>query len=134
MHIKASRWTDIQEGKQTVTTYSASAGLIQAGALVNGTTIVREPNVPEIFTYYHIELASHELILAEGAWTESFVDNADRMSFDNWPEYQALGIAEPVMEMQYPRAKAARQMPYAVRAHLRACAAELLKQHALRAA
>ena len=31
--------------------------LIQAGALVNGLSIVRESNVAETFVYYHIELA-----------------------------------------------------------------------------
>lgn len=35
------------------------------GAL-NGTSILRETEVEDMFMYYHIELASHELILAEG--------------------------------------------------------------------
>src|ERR1700716_3436145 len=45
--------------------------LIQAGALVNGVSIIRETNVPQTFTYYHIELDGHELILAEGAPAET---------------------------------------------------------------
>ena len=94
--------------------------LIQAGALVNGGSIVRETAVPEVFTYYHVELASHELLFAEGAATESFVDNVDRMHFENWAEHEALGDVAPIEEMPYPRAKAARQVPVAVRRMLEA--------------
>ncbi len=89
--------------------------LIQAGALVNGSSIVREANVPETFTYYHVELATHELLLAEGAAAESFVDNVDRMNFTNWAEHEAMGDVAPIEEMPYPRAKAHRQVPMAVR-------------------
>ena len=94
--------------------------LIQAGALVNGVSIVREADVPEVFTYYHVELASHALLFAEGAATESFVDNVDRMNFENWAEHEALGEVAPIEEMPYPRAKAARQVPVAVRRMLEA--------------
>jgi hypothetical protein len=83
--------------------------LVQAGALVNGETIFRDKNVPPRFTYYHVELATHELLLAEGVLAESFVDNVDRMHFANWDARCAP--AEPIPEMQYPRAKAARQVP-----------------------
>ena len=40
--------------------------LLQAGALVNGLSIVRESNVAETFVYYHIELAEHALVLGRG--------------------------------------------------------------------
>ncbi|MDO9714589.1 Hint domain-containing protein, partial [Paracraurococcus lichenis] len=53
--------------------------LVQAGALVNGITIRRETAVPTSFTYYHVELADHALILAEGVPAETFVDNIDRL-------------------------------------------------------
>ncbi len=43
--------------------------------------------MPEIFVYYHLELDDHTLILVEGALVETFVDNVDRMGFDNWAEY-----------------------------------------------
>ncbi len=86
--------------------------LIQAGALVNGTTIIRQFDVPEVFTYYHIELAEHDLVLAEGAPAETFVDNIDRLNFDNWAEHQELYGNEPsIPEMDLPRAKAQRQVP-----------------------
>ena len=94
--------------------------LIQAGALVNGVSITREADVPEVFTYYHVELATHELLLAEGAPAESFVDNVDRMNFDNWAAHQALGATTPMEELPYPRAKAPRQVPAAIRRRLAA--------------
>jgi hypothetical protein len=95
--------------------------LIQAGALVNGTTIVRETQVPEIFTYYHIELTDHSLILAEGTPVETFVDNVDRVAFDNWAEHETLcPEGYSIVEMAYPRAKAYRQVPDSIRQRLAA--------------
>jgi Hint domain len=100
--------------------------LVQAGALVNGTSIVGEINVPEKFTYYHIELDDHSLILAENTPAETFVDNVDRMAFDNWDEYEALyPEGKSVAEMPYPRAKAHRQVPRAIRERLVARGAAL---------
>ena len=93
--------------------------LIQAGALVNGASIVREIPVAETFVYYHVELAEHALILAENAPAETFVDNVDRMGFDNWAEHEALfPDGKPIAEMPYPRAKARRQVPARIRAAL----------------
>lgn len=95
--------------------------LIQAAALVNDTTIRREDAVPTTFTYYHVELADHALILAEGVPAETFVDNVDRLSFDNWDEHEALyGAEAPIPEMTLPRAKASRQVPMAVRQQIAA--------------
>jgi len=94
--------------------------LVQAGALVNGVMILRESDVPEVFTYYHVELATHELLLAEGAATESFVDNVDRMHFSNWAEHEALGDIAPIAEMPHPRVKSQRQTPMALRRKLAA--------------
>jgi hypothetical protein len=87
--------------------------LVQAGAMVNGVTVVRETDVLEVFTYYHIELDTHRLIFAEGAATESFIDNVDRMAFDNWDEHPAPDTDE-MIELPYARAKAARQLPRSV--------------------
>jgi hypothetical protein len=93
--------------------------LIHAGALVNGTSIVREQNVPVRFTYYHVEVDDHSLVLAENTPAETFVDNVDRANFDNWHEYQALyPEGKTVIEMSYPRAKAYRQVPRATREKL----------------
>jgi Hint domain len=93
--------------------------MIQAGALVNGTSIVRETNIPETFTYYHIELDDHSLILAENTPAETFVDNVDRLAFDNWAEYEALyPQGKAVVEMPFPRAKSMRQVPRLIGAQL----------------
>lgn len=90
--------------------------LIQAGALVNGSSIVRETEVPQTFTYFHIELEDHSLILAENTAAETFIDNVDRLAFDNWQEHEALcPEGKPIVEMPYPRAKAHRQVPPAIR-------------------
>jgi Hint domain len=97
--------------------------LIQAGALVNGGSIIRETNVPEHITYYHVELTAHSLLFAEGALAESFVDNSDRMQFQNWSTHPALG--DPMEEMAYPRAKCARQVPRNIHQLLLARAAVL---------
>ncbi len=88
--------------------------LVQASALVNGTSIVRETNMPESYTYYHVELANHALVLAEGVAAETFIDNASRMNFDNWAEHEALVDVAPIAEMAYPRAQSARQVPVAI--------------------
>lgn len=92
--------------------------LVQAGALVNGVSIIREENVPVSFRYYHVELETHELLLAEGAPAESFVDNIDRMHFHNWDAREAPSTT--VMEMAYPRVKSKRQLPADLRAALAA--------------
>jgi len=90
--------------------------LIHAGALVNGTSILRETEVPSFFVYYHVELEDHALILAENAPAETFVDNVDRLGFDNWAEHEALYPGGRVVnEMPWPRAKARRQVPLAIR-------------------
>ncbi|GGC91681.1 hypothetical protein GCM10010994_56800 [Chelatococcus reniformis] len=94
--------------------------LVQAGALVNGTTITRVEQPEERFTYYHIELEDHALVLAEGAPAETFVDNVTRRRFDNYAEYEALfGACEARLpELELPRIKSARQLPRAVRERL----------------
>ena len=87
--------------------------------LVNGVSILRETDMPAIFTYYHIELARHALVLAEGLAAETFVDNSDRMGFDNWAEHEALfPDGAPMREMDLPRAKSHRQAPRSLRARL----------------
>jgi hypothetical protein len=89
--------------------------LVHAGALVNGSTIVRETDVPKSFVYYHIELEDHSLILAEGVAAETFIDNVDRMAFDNWDEHLKLHPnGYSITEMPYARAASSRQVPAAI--------------------
>jgi hypothetical protein len=64
--------------------------LIPAKYLVNGVTIAADGK-PEALslTYFHVELDTHEAILAEGLAVESFLrDNPD--AFDNADEYERL--------------------------------------------
>ena len=96
--------------------------LVQAGALVNGTTIVRETAMPERFAWFHVELEDHALILAEGVPAETFLDTVTRRRFDNFADYVALyGDTGPVIaELPAPRIKSARQLPAALRDRLAA--------------
>ncbi|MBY6119548.1 Hint domain-containing protein [Mameliella alba] len=94
---------------------------INAGALVNGTTITVEPigTLPERVTYYHIETEGHEIILANGAAAETYVDYVQRRAFDNYAEYLDLYGEEPaIVEMPLPRVSAPRLVPSAIRARL----------------
>jgi hypothetical protein len=96
--------------------------LVHAGALVNGTSVVRETDMPMVFTYYHVELDTHALLLAEGAPAESFLDGVEDMNFANW---QDRVPAPEAVELPYPRARSARQLPGAVRTLLAARAAAI---------
>jgi hypothetical protein len=102
--------------------------LVQAAALVNGLSIVRETKMPPVFTYYHVEVADHSLVYAEGVQAETFIDNVDRLGFDNWAEHEALhGDGVTITEMDLPRAKAVRQVPQSTRTRLAARMAELFE-------
>jgi O-antigen biosynthesis protein len=63
--------------------------LIPAAALVNGVSIVQEAEIDEV-TYIHLEFDTHTVIYAEGAASESFVDDESRAMFDNAAEYARL--------------------------------------------
>ena len=95
--------------------------ICHAGALVNGTTITRVPlaEMGETYTVYHVETEAHEIILANGAPAETFIDNVSRRAFDNYAEFEALyGDVPEMQELPYPRAMSARQVPQAIRARL----------------
>jgi len=55
--------------------------LVPACHLVNGATITREK--PGAVTYYHLELARHGVLLADGMPAESYLDNGNRGEFSN---------------------------------------------------
>ena len=63
--------------------------LIEAKDLVNGVSIVQAERVEEV-EYFHIELDSHDVIIAEGALSESFIDDDSRGMFHNVHEYRTL--------------------------------------------
>ena len=54
--------------------------LIPVRYLVNGATVVWDQSVDTI-TYYHIELAAHDVLLAEGLPVESYLDTGNRSQF-----------------------------------------------------
>ena len=62
--------------------------LIEAKDLVNGVSIVQAEHVDEV-AYFHIELETHDVIIAEGALSETFVDDDSRGMFHNAHEYRA---------------------------------------------
>ncbi len=62
--------------------------LVPIGALVNDTSIRRVTLT--LITYLHVELESHELILAEGVPVETFADVDSRDLFDNAASYRQL--------------------------------------------
>jgi hypothetical protein len=96
--------------------------LVQAGALVNGTTIRRMSarELGETFTVFHIETDAHDVVLAEGVPAETFIDNVARQGFDNHAEFEALygTPAEPLAEQSRPRIMSARQMPAVLKARI----------------
>jgi autotransporter passenger strand-loop-strand repeat protein len=63
--------------------------LIPARRLINGVSILQVADVEEV-EYFHIELESHDVMLAEGAAAESFVDCDSRAMFQNAAEFAAL--------------------------------------------
>ena len=63
--------------------------LVPAGELVNGVTILRELSAGQI-DYIHIELAEHDVIWANDAAAETFLDDDSRAMFSNAAEYASL--------------------------------------------
>jgi hypothetical protein len=65
--------------------------LIEVKDLVNGTSITRAvPEGMRDIEYFHIELATHEVVLAEGAPVETLLVTSGRESFSNFVEYERL--------------------------------------------
>ena len=66
--------------------------LVPAASLVNGSTITQDRAARQV-DYIHIELAQHDVILAEGALSETFVDDGSRGLFHN-----AVGHAATLLD------------------------------------
>ncbi len=85
-----------------------NGALIQIGVLVNDRTILQVPR--KRVEYWHIELDSHDILLAEGLPAESFLDNGNRGAFDNGgramdlhPDFGASAHpAEGCLPVSYP--------------------------------
>ncbi|ABI62243.1 Hint domain-containing protein [Granulibacter bethesdensis] len=67
--------------------------LVPAGRLVNGVSIVQEQHV-ETVSYVHIELDTHDVVFAEGAASESYVEDNNRSMFHNAHTYTGKGAAK----------------------------------------
>jgi hypothetical protein len=63
--------------------------LIEAKDIVNGVSIVQMQDVDAV-EYFHIELDSHDVIFAEGALSETFVDDDNRDMFYNAYDFALL--------------------------------------------
>jgi hypothetical protein len=63
--------------------------LVPAQCLVNGSSIFQAESIEQV-EYFHIELDSHDVIFAEGAAAESFVDDNSRLMFHNATEFFSL--------------------------------------------
>ncbi len=92
--------------------------LINASALMNrnGIDFVPHAELPDCFTVYHVEFETHEVILAEGAASESFVDVVTRAHWDNFADYLLqYGAERLIPEMDLPRISSQRLLPPPVR-------------------
>ncbi|QDH25842.1 hypothetical protein D5366_04275 [Neokomagataea tanensis] len=64
--------------------------LVPALHLINDHTVVQIKNPKDIIAYIHIELETHDILLAEGSPTESFLDDGSRNMFHNAQSYEEL--------------------------------------------
>jgi len=88
--------------------------VVNAAALVNGSTIDFVPlkDLSEVEVYFHVETENHDVIFANGAASETYLDMPGRKAFDNYAEYVDLYGAEvTVTENPLPRISSARMLP-----------------------
>ena len=65
--------------------------LIPIGDLINGHTIAAVDVKGDQLVYYHVELETHDVVLAEGAPCETLLTTAEKLAaFDNAEAYYAL--------------------------------------------
>ena len=90
---------------------------VPAAALVNGVSILRSEDLVPV-AFIHIELDGHDVIFADGAPAETFVDDESRLMFDNADEYYDIyGADEPRLGFSAPRIEEGYQLE-AVRTRL----------------
>jgi hypothetical protein len=68
--------------------------LIEAKDLTNGVSIAQAERVEQV-EYFPIELETHDVIIAEGALSESYIDDDNRLMFHNANEYRQLRLHRP---------------------------------------
>lgn len=83
--------------------------LVQAGALVGLPGITRATPAAATFTWWHVGLLEHALLVAEGVAAESFLDPAAGRRL----HAVGHGVAPPApsLPLPYPRVRAAPQLP-----------------------
>ena len=74
--------------------------LVEAKDIVNGVSVVRAESIKHV-EYFHIELETHDVIVAEGALSETFIDDDSRGMFHNSHEYRRLYAEERVAPAHY---------------------------------
>ena len=74
--------------------------LIEAKDLVNGVSIVQAESAESI-EYYHVELDTHDVLIAEGALAESYIDDDNRLLFHNAHEYREKYPDQEIGPAQY---------------------------------
>jgi hypothetical protein len=74
--------------------------LVPARLLVNGITICQVETI-ERLEYFHIELDTPDVILADGAPAESYVECDNRLMFHNAGEFAALYPDEPPEQREF---------------------------------
>jgi hypothetical protein len=84
--------------------------LICARQLVNGTTIVQEHDWTSV-DYFHVELESHAILLAEGLPAESYLDTGNRGFFGNADDPLVLH-PDLTDESDYPAREAGSCAPF----------------------
>jgi hypothetical protein len=84
--------------------------LVEAEHLLNGATITKAQSIERV-EYFHIELAAHHVIFADGAPAETYIDTDNRGIFGNASEYAALYPAEPVQAWQFCAARLEEDAP-----------------------
>ncbi|MEM6460396.1 MAG: Hint domain-containing protein [Pseudomonadota bacterium] len=106
---------------------TADHGMILDGLVINGSAMVNDDTIrfvpacelPVKITYYHIETEAHEVVLANGAASETFVDVAGRSNFDNYEEYLDLyGAPRIIPSMKGIRVSCRRLVPPHLRERL----------------
>ncbi len=79
--------------------------LIPVGDLINGRTIAAVDLPGDQLVYYHIELETHDVVIAEGAPCETLLTSEEKIAaFDNADEYHALYGAPADMAAYAPLA------------------------------
>lgn len=114
-------------GNHSDLTVTADHGMVVDGYVINASALVNDGSINWVpladtadrFTVYHVETEAHDVILANGAASETYLDMPGRMAFDNYEQYLDLyGTERLIPEMPTPRISSQRLLPGAIKAQL----------------